>query len=487
MIVLPLPIMPRSRYRLSVMSTAAVAPRYRLHHLAIALIVALEYLQTMMVAFGAGRISHGLHATAQQFSLAAAGYAAVAVLMILSHRWWVQRLGYRTMLRLSLLAFGAGALLCALSQTAGDFIVARMVQALGGAAFFTASRVQIMHYRGRERLQAMLFLPGGIMLGSGLAPILAAGLLTVTGWQALFWVLLPLVALADYVVRQAVPEAEPVANERPDRLHPWGLALLAAGVFLLQWVLERARFELAAHGALLWSLGLLAGVLLLLHLRHEWRRPAPLVPYRRFTSERYLWGMTVYGVAYVVMSACGYVLPLYMAQGLGLSLLHSGWLLGGSGLLALPFAILHLKLMLRWPHLRRFLLAGALLLALAAALLVHSATGGGWQLAAGLLLFNGLFLPFFLGTTAAATFSHVDEQVFSHAYQVKNAMREVASALGLSWAVLILQQRSDAHLAAQPELAAGPLLLLAGQDFFYGLLLLALCIGVLLRLQRRFV
>ncbi|MFC3531852.1 MFS transporter [Vogesella facilis] len=471
------------------MSTPSLfAPPYTRHHLAIALIVLLEYLQSVMVAFGSHAVSLGVGATPQQFSLAAACYAAVAVLMILSHRWWVQRLGYRSMLRWSLLAFGGGALLCALASTPQLFIAARMVQALGGAAFFTASRVQIMHYRGPQRLQAMLFLPGGIMLGSGLAPLLAALLLALAGWQALFLVMLPLVWLTDYLVRRAVPEHEPVENERPDRLHPWAIALLAAGVFLLQFVLERARFELWTHGALLWALGAVACLLLLLYLRHEWRRRSPLVPYRRFTSERYLWGMAVYGVGYLVVSGCGYVLPLYMAQGLGMDQLHSGLWLGLSGLLALPFAILHLQLMLRWPDVRRYLFAGALLLAAAALLLANiTHASPGWLLPAGLFLLHSLFMPFFLGTTAAATFSQVDETVFSHAYQVKNAMREVANAVGLSWGVIIMQQRSMAHAAERPAAESAQLVLQSGHDFFWLLVLLALALALLLRLQRRFV
>ncbi|MFC3625455.1 MFS transporter [Vogesella amnigena] len=465
-----------------------LAPRYTLHHAAISMLVLLEYLQSVMLAFGSHAVSTGVGATPQQFSLAAACYAAVAVLMILGHRWWVQRLGYRRMLRWSLLAFGGGALLCALASTPAAFIAARMVQALGGAAFFTASRVQIMHYQGPSRLQAMVFLPGGIMLGSGLAPLLAAGLLAVGSWQALFLVMLPLVWLADWLVRRAVPVHEPIANARPDRAHPWAIALLAAGVFLLQFVLERARFALWSDGATLWALGAAACGLLLLYLRHEWRRRTPLVPYHRFTSERYLWGMGVYGAGYLVVSGTAYVLPLYMAQGLGMDQLHSGLWLSITGLLALPFAILHLALMLRWPNVRRYLFAGGLMLAAAAVLLALAQPGNpAWLLPAGLFLLHSLFMPFFLGTTAAATFSQVDEQVFSHAYQVKNAMREVANAVGLSWGVIILQQRSMAHAPQLAGAGSGPLLLQAGQDFFWLLAAMGLGLALFLRLQRRFV
>lgn len=321
-----------------------------------------------------------------------------------------------------------------------------------------------------------------------MAPILGGALLAAFDWRALFWVMLPLVWLVDGVVRQAVPEHEPVENERPDRVHPWGILALAGGVFLLQWVLERARFELWARGPLLWGGGLLALLLLGLHLRHEWRRHAPLVPYRRFTSERYLWGMAVYGFGYLVVSSCGYVLPLYLAEGLGLSLAQCGWLLGLTGLAAMPFAVLHLTLMRRWPNIRLFLLIGTLLLAGFAWLMARQPpVGEWWPLLLAVFLLNGMFMPFLLGTAAASTFSQVEERVFSHAYQVKNAMREVANAVGLLLGTLMLQQRSALHAGREPELAPGQLVLLAGQDFFWALMLVALVVGLLLQLQRRFV
>lgn len=50
----------------SVMSSAVIAaPRYSLHHVAIAVIVLLEYLQSVMVAFGSSAISRGVQASPQ--------------------------------------------------------------------------------------------------------------------------------------------------------------------------------------------------------------------------------------------------------------------------------------------------------------------------------------------------------------------------------------------------------------------------------------
>src|SRR5471030_2489377 len=78
--------------------------------LGIVLLVALEFLQNGMLAFGANHIIRGLHSTPQAFSLAAAVYASVAILLIVKHRWLVERLGYRDFVLGSLVLYILGAL-----------------------------------------------------------------------------------------------------------------------------------------------------------------------------------------------------------------------------------------------------------------------------------------------------------------------------------------------------------------------------------------
>ncbi len=497
-------------------------PALTLHHAAIVLIVCLEYLQTLMVSFASRDISGGIDAAPEEFSLAAACYASVAVLVIIAHRWMVQQLGYRRLLRLSLLAFLVGAVLCAEAHTVPMFIAGRMVQALGGAAFFTASRVQILHYKGRERIPALLCLPFGITLGSALAPILGAALLEHEGWRALFWVMVPLTLLVDQVVARAVPEHEPVENEQADHLHPWGILLLCAGIFLLQFMLERSRYDLFGDPLVLLGSGAVAVVLLLAYLWHDVRHPTPLIPYAAFSSYGYWFGMGIYGFGYLVVSACNVILPVYMIQGLGFTVESSGWALGLTSLAGMVTIPLHFGLMVRWPSLKPYLLLSLVWLgAFGWSMSLQSEEVTMVRLGWTLLLLNTLFMPFALGTAAAGTFRRVDEKVFSHAYQVKNTMREVANSVGISLATIVMQMRTNLHYARLAEstshlspgygtMAGGgdpwdllnhpstaalmrlsqemtrQATLMASQDFFRGLAIVAAFSMVWVALQRRF-
>lgn len=96
-----------------------IPPRQRQAHLlTVTALVFLEYLQSVMASFSSRYIMGGIEAAPEEFSLAAAAYAGVAVVMLFKHRVLVQRWGYRRFIRFSLLVFALGALMSGLASDA---------------------------------------------------------------------------------------------------------------------------------------------------------------------------------------------------------------------------------------------------------------------------------------------------------------------------------------------------------------------------------
>ncbi len=107
-------------------------------------------------------------------------------------------LGRRLILNTGLLLFGAASILGALATSPAPLIIARVTQGIGAALVFpaTLSLVNTVFAEGRDRNRALMWWAlagaGGLSLGA-----LLGGLLThAFGWQAVFWVNLPLVAAA---------------------------------------------------------------------------------------------------------------------------------------------------------------------------------------------------------------------------------------------------------------------------------------------------
>jgi MFS family permease len=480
-----------------------------LHLLLLALIVFLEYLQSGMVSFSSSYIMGGIGAAPEEFSLAAACYAAVAVVMIFKHRWLVERLGYRVFLCLALLFFALGAIACASADTVAQFIAGRMVQAVGGSAFFTAGRVQVQHYQGRARIRALYCFATGIFVGSGLAPFTAAALLDHVGWRAIFLVMLPLVLLVALMVEHGVPAHEPVEYEQRSRVHLAGTLSLAAGIFLLQFVLERSQYDIFSQRASLLLLGGLAVALIAAFVWHDRSRAEPLIPYHAFANGRYRAGLTLYFFCYLLISASAYMLPVFLVRGLGFTVTSIGWMLSLASLCGLITLTLHLKQLLRDPRIKQYLLfAFAVLFTFGWWMSRMSEEVSQWQLFWPILLNNGVFLAVAQGTAAFGTFRDVDEKVFSQAYQVKNVLREVANATGVSIATILLQMRSTLHyqrlaesvdplgqwrgapmarLAELAGLISRQATLMACQDYFWGLCVVALAAATVAMWQRRLV
>lgn len=413
-------------------------PRLTRHHALIVLLPMLDYLQNVMLMFGAGAILAGSHGTMADFGQLVAACAVVSCVMIAAHRWCVQRVGYRRFLQWSLGLLLLGAACCALADRFDGLLVGRLLQALGASALFTAARVQIQHYQGPARGQAVLLLPLGIMLGAGSAPVLAALFLPWLGWRVLFCLPLPLILLALWLTR-AMPLHEPMPDSQPGSGAAAGLLWLLPGVALWLFALEQVRQLPLASAWVSWGLGLLGCVLLLAHVHQQSRRQQGLLPYARFVSRHYLWGMAVYACGYVLAAGMAYLLPLYLLHGLQLGVVTTGVLLGSSTLLAIPCVALHFVLMRRWPYAARYVLLAMLALAAACGLLVRAGQQDTVWLLLACVLCHAVFMPFLLGTAAATTFTRVDEQVFSQAYQAKNMLRELAGALGVSWMGLGLQ------------------------------------------------
>lgn len=493
-----------------------------LHLLLLTLIVFQEYLQSGMVSFSASYIMGGIGAAPEEFSLAAACYAAVAVVMIFNHRWLVERLGYRVFLRWALLLFAAGALICASSDSVPQFIIGRMVQALGGSAFFTAGRVQVLHYSGKQRIQALVRFAFGIFLGSGLAPLLAATMVENASWRGVFVVMLPVILLVALLVERSVPAHEPIEHEQRSEVHPLGSLSLAGGIFLLQFVLERSQYDIFSNSVRLWLLAIPALTAIGWFIYHDAQRSTPLIPYRAFASPRYFSGLAVYFFCYLIAAIGAYMMPVFMVRGLGFAAQSTGWMLSLTSLFGLLTLLAHLQLLLRYPSIKKYLLFAL------ATLFIYGWWMSGFseetsqtQIIWPLLLNNGVFLAVAQATAAFGTFRDVDEKVFSHAYQLKNVLREVASSSGISIATVLLQMRSTLHYQrlAESTAALGPwygtngsgdplgllnspspsaltqlsslisrqATLMACQDYFWGLCVVSLIAAAVVLVQRKFV
>lgn len=442
------------------MPTTPTMPRHpQLLLFTIFTLTCIEYLQSGMIAFGAGPIMGEIGAAPEEFSLISAAYACVAIAAIAKQRWFAERLGWRRFVLLSLAFFMVGAALCARSSTYLEFMAGRICMAVGGGTLMTSARVLVNLFPpSPSRFHGIRYFATALAVGSATAPMLSSAAISHDSWRWIFGILIVLAAVAGVLAMACLPVETP-ARELHTESHPVLLMVLIAASFLVLYTLQRSYYDFYGDFALLATAGVL-GVMALayfVHAMHAHRRT--LLDIRSLHSKRYWSGVALFTGCYALMAATNYMLPALLQRGLGFA-----WEVIGqvqtSGLAATVLTWLVMAFILpKKPAAKKYYLIGFGALALFGWRIASFSPGVNlWSDFVPALALYGMFVMLVLATTAMHTFREVqhNETVFSHAQQVKNMLAQFGGSLGISLATLTLQNRTAMHYSAlNTHFAAG--------------------------------
>ena len=230
--------------------------------------------------------------------------------------------------RLFLAGFGLfviGSALCGLANSAHVLVALRVVQALGAAMLMaTSPAILTRSFPASQRGRALGAQGTFTYLGLTVGPSLGGWLAQAFGWRSVFYINVPVgigaIALAIYsITDDHVADAE----ERFDFL---GASLFTAGLVALMIALNQGHdwgwtspITLGVmHGAL---------VLLVVFVRVQHARPAPMLDLSLFRSRTFSASATSALLNYACVYAVTFVLPFLLIQGRGLGTAQAGLVL----------------------------------------------------------------------------------------------------------------------------------------------------------------
>ncbi|MFE6841003.1 MFS transporter [Streptomyces sp. NPDC057686] len=356
-------------------------------------------------------------------------YALALAALLLGAGSLADRIGRRRVYVGGLGLFAAASLACGLATGPAELIAFRAVQGIGGAAMFATTMALLSSaYQGRDR--GIAFGVWGAVNGAAAAagPIIGGLLTEHFDWRWIFFINLPVCAVAVYVTLRSVAESR---DPRAKGLDLPGMAAFTTGAAAVTYALIRVGENGWTGGATLGLSGLGAAAFAAFVLV-ELRSSRPMLDLSLFRSRSFVGVMA--GALLLSGAAFSYLMyvSLWLQSAEGMGPVSAGLVLVPLSLAAFAVSAVAGRLLHGAPA--RLTIGGGLLLIGAGALLQAWMTdaGDGWPALVPGLVVTGLGVGMATPALAAAAMGAVAPARAGMAGGALNTARQLGMALGIA-------------------------------------------------------
>jgi EmrB/QacA subfamily drug resistance transporter len=237
--------------------------------------------------------------------------------------WTADRFGARRVFSAAIVVFTLGSIGCGCANSLPAFVVARVVQGMGGAMMVPVGRLVLLRTVEKSDLvRAMSYVSVPALIGPVMGPPLGGFIVTYASWRWIFFINIPIGILGIVLVNLLVGDLKELGR-RPFDFR--GFALTGIGLATLAFGFEnvgRGALPAAAVVALL----LVGTGCTVLYVRHASRAEYPIIDLALMKIPTYA-SATIGGFLFRMgLGALPFLLPLMLQVGFGLDPLSSGLL-----------------------------------------------------------------------------------------------------------------------------------------------------------------
>ena len=375
------------------------------------------------------------------------GYGLALAMVIPVSGWVVERFGARTTWIASLLVFTAGSVLCGAAWNVAALIVFRVIQGIGGGMVIPVGQMMAARKAGPGRMARMLSVVAiPSMIGPLLGPVAGGLIIENLSWRWMFFVNVPLCAVAVLLAVRLLPRD---AGHAPDRrIDAVGLALLPPGVAFGVYGLSRASADNTQ--AVIWTA---AGAACVVAFGLRARRiDFPLISVRAFTRPAFAACSAAMFVYLAALYGFMVVLPVYfqvvrVQTPLGAGLLLAPLTLGAGLSMAVSGRLAH-RIPARWT-----IVAGITVVAAGAIWFSRLGPGASLALVAGTLFVTSLGHGAILPAGMGAAYQDMPKAEIPAATATFNVVFRVASSFGTAMLAVVAQQSIRSRVPGVASLA----------------------------------
>lgn len=292
---------------------------------------AMAFIDGTVVAIALPRIQEDLQTSFQALQWTVNGYTLPLGALILIGGALGDRLGRRLIFMVGIVVFAVASVLCALAPDAGTLIAGRALQGVGAACLVPQSLAILSASFPKDvRGRAIGLWAGAAAITTAAGPVIGGVFMDLVSWRAVFWINLPMAAVALWLAITYVPESRDAEASGP--IDVGGALLLALGLGLATYAFTTLPETGIADPVVLATL-VGGAALAAAFVVQERRIKAPLVPFRLFRNQAFTGANGITVLLYAALSGVLFLLPFNLIQLRGYSGIQVG-------LALLPFGII---------------------------------------------------------------------------------------------------------------------------------------------------
>jgi DHA2 family multidrug resistance protein len=408
----------------------------------------MEVLDTSVANVALPHIAGNLSATTDESTWVLTSYLVSNAIILPATNWLARYFGRKRFLITCIIIFTLASALCGAATSLPMLIFARVLQGAGGGALQPiAQSVLLESFPPEKRGQAMAAFGMGIVVAPILGPTLGGWITDNYSWRWIFYINVPVGALAVFMANAFVEDPPYIKHQRPGRIDYVGFGLMAVGLATLQLLLDKGQEEdWFASPLITWS-ALFAAAALIAFVIWELRSDEPIVNLRVLTNRNFAVGTLLITLMGVVLYGSTALLPLFLQTLLGYPATASGMAVSPRGFGSILSMLVVGRLVGRIDG-RYLIMFGFSVLAfstyaLAGLNLEIAMSNVVWPMVISGFAMGFIFVP--LTTMAMGT---LPNEQMGNASGVYNLMRNTGGSIGIAAVTTFLSRGAQTHQAA---------------------------------------
>ena len=293
----------------------------RLIPLIVATALFMENMDSTVIATSLPAIAVDIGTSPLTLKLAITSYLLSLAVFIPASGWTADRFGARMVFTVAIGVFMLGSIGCALSSSVTGFVIARIVQGMGGAMMTPVGRLVLLRSIDKSALvNAMAWVTVPALVGPVIGPPLGGFITTFFSWHWIFLINIPIGLLGIFM---ALRHIDPIKSEDPERFDLYGLVLAGIGLGGIAFGLSVAGLNLLPR-SVVGALVAIGSISMTLYVMHARRTGSPVLDFSMLhlaTLRASIMGGFLFRLG---IGALPFLLPLLMQVGFGLTPFQSG-------------------------------------------------------------------------------------------------------------------------------------------------------------------